>query len=212
MIAALKALWSATSGGNRLALILAAVLAVAALCGLAAWRGYTSGESRADDRWGKVMAVREAEWASARAEVERTARELAENATRRGQAVERRFLAARRTIEAQQAELTRHRILEVSRADVHCPGPSADPGVGPEFGPDWVREFNAAFGLACRAPVLPDAAPGPHGAAAAAQAAGPGLLHGVTPADLLAWARDAGGYCRDLRARLAHLVEWAEGR
>lgn len=212
MIAALKALWSATSGGNRLALILAAVLAMAALCGLCAWRGYTAGESRADDRWGAALAAREAEWAFARAEAEAAARALAENATRRGQAVERRFLAARRTIEAQAAELTRHRILEVSRADVHCPGPSADPGAGPEFGPEWVREFNAAFGLARRAPALPDAAPGPHGAAAAAQAAEPGLLPGVTPADLLAFARDAGGYCRDLRARLEHLITWAEGR
>ena len=84
------------------------------------------------------------------------------------------------------------------------------PGV--EFGPDWVREFNQAFGLRDGDRALPDAAPGPHGAAAADPAAYPGPLGGVTPADILAWAKRAGEAWRATRAQLDGLTEWAKGR
>lgn len=92
---------------------------------------------------------------------------------------------------------------------------------GPVFGPDFVRLYNEAIGLAFAAgsgPMPEDAAAAGTGATAhAAPGADARLLRnasgvGVSGADILAHIRDYGGRCRELEAQVNGLINFAEAR
>lgn len=193
---------------KKIALGLAAVILVAVLTGLAAWRGYKAGYHAADlERQAEVADI-EAAYSRAQAEAEAEARKLYEQAVTHGHAVERQLLAAQKTIDRQSRELTNQRIIHASKdvaaADGSC-----------RFGPSWVRSYNEALGLGDGGGSDPgDLADAP-GDAGAAPAADAGVLRGVetvTPEDILAHARDYGQYTRIMAARLAALIALLKGR
>jgi hypothetical protein len=194
-------------GVSRLAVVLGVVLALALAAGGGFWWGYSDGKSRADDRWSAAMERRETQFAQAQANATHQAYLLLENATRRGNEAERKFLSSARTIQAQRAELNRRRIADASR-EVRCP----DAGSGPVFPDGWVREYNAALGLGHGGDALPGPAPGADGNATSAGAAGPWVRRGVSAADVLAHVADVGAWCRTVLAQKLALDRWAEGR
>lgn len=95
--------------------------------------------------------------------------------------------------------------------------------VDPVYGPEFIRLYNEAIGLAPAAgagggPVPEDAAAAGTGATAhAAPGADARLLRnasgvGVSGADILAHIRDYGGRCRELEAQVNGLINFAEAR
>ena len=80
----------------------------------------------------------------------------------------------------------------------------------------WVRLYNEALGLAPAAPEASAPAAGIGAPAGSASATGAGVRSGasvmVSPEDLLAHARDYGGYCRNLRAQAEALLAVEKGR
>jgi hypothetical protein len=204
--------WSLASKYRMwLALGAGVLLLTVLLCGLAAWKGYRAGFDRADaDRRAEVAEIH-AHHAEALAGAERIARERLDAETIRAAVIEREYLAATQTIAAQRRAITRERIRHAS-LDVAAVGGAC------AFGPDWVRLYNEALGCD-RGHALPAAASGAAGQAGAADAPDAGVLRGgaavtdgVTPADILAHARDYGARCRALAAQLNALIDWAEGR
>jgi hypothetical protein len=197
-------------GARRLLLVLGCLLVLGLVAGLAAWKGYRAGFDRADaDRRAEVAEIH-AHHAEALADAERTARQLLQDQTRRGNELERQYLAATKTIAAQRRELTNRRIADASRdvdvSDGLC-----------RLGPDWVRLYNEALGCD-RGHAVPAAPPGAAGAAGTGLAADARILPGggtvtpaVTPEDVLAHMRDYGARCRALEAQLIALIDWAEG-
>ena len=91
-------------------------------------------------------------------------------------------------------------------ASRHCAGLSAG----------WVRLYNEALGLAPAAPEASAPAAGIGAPAGSASATDAGVRSGasvmVSPEDLLAHARDYGGYCRNLRAQAEALLAVEKGR
>ncbi len=192
--------------GGGLTTWLAMALAVIIALGLAGWRGYEWGYSRAKDQGEAAISRLEADSSQAQAQAESQARELLETATRRGQEAERKYMEASRTIAAQRSDLNRRRIADVSRVDVRCSDS------GPVFGAQWVRDYNEALGLAHGDPAVPAAASVPFGNATNAPATGPGIRRGVTASDILTHVRDYGAWCLTESARARELSRWAEVR
>lgn len=211
---------------RKVALGLAAVLLVAVLCGVAARRAYEAGYAKADAV--RLAEVREAQrlhaeevarHAAALAAAEAEARRRLAAETARAAEVEQHYLKARRDLAAARNTITNRRIADASRAVV------ADPAGRCRFDGAWVRLYNEALGIehpGHGGDAVPAAAPGPAGTAGTGQAADAGVLHHdpgaatvtayVTPADILAHARDYGGRCQDLEARLRALITWAQDR
>ena len=170
------------------------VLAVGLLCAACCAAGYVRGFGIAETR-GRVLLAEQAEasasereaLAVAAAEAERLARQRLEAETER-QAFTRRL----------------DRVAE--DASRHCAGLPAG----------WVRLYNEALGLAPAAPEASATAAGIGAPAGSASATDAGVRSGasvmVSPEDLLAHARDYGGYCRNLRAQAEALLAVEKGR
>ena len=140
--------------------------------------------------------------ADAVAAAERAARERLEKETARVAALSAELSDARKKLakERQTFDARLQKVALAARRD--CAGLSSD----------WVRLYNEAFGLAAGA----DSGPGSESADLAGTAAPPGQtgpagtgIRGdalATPEDVLAHARDYGGYCRGLEVQLATLA------
>ena len=140
--------------------------------------------------------------AEAVAATERAARERLEKETARVAALSAELSDARKKL-AKERQTFDARLQKVAVAARHnCAGLSRD----------WVRLYNEALGLAAGA----DSGPGSESADLAGTAAPPGQtgpagtgIRGdalATPEDVLAHARDYGGYCRGLEVQLATLA------
>ena len=140
--------------------------------------------------------------ADAVAAAERAAREKLEKETARVAALSAELSDARKKM-AKERQTFDARLQKVAVAARHnCAGLSRD----------WVRLYNEALGLAAGA----DSGPGSESADLAGTAAPPGQtgpagtgIRGdalATPEDVLAHARDYGGYCRGLEVQLATLA------
>ena len=208
MIALVKAAWACLSG-NRLALILAAVIAVAALVGLAWWRGDSAGYDRAKQKYEARISGLVRDYATAEAEAERKARERLEDEQARSSAVERKYLAESRDLQSRIRTITNRRIADASSV------PAAPGGICPAGpGSEWVRLYNDALGAGRGPGDLPAAAPGAPGAAGATASPDPGIPGSggaVTWGDVLANARDNFGRCRSSEARLLAWITWGAG-
>lgn len=207
MIALLKAAWACLCG-NRLALILAAVIAVAVLVGLAWWRGDSAGYDRAKDKYEARISDLVRDYATAEAEVERKARLRLEAEQNRTAAIEHQYLAERRDLQSRIRTITNRRIADAARPV------SAAPGGVCLAGPEFVGLWNEALGLG-RAPGGPSpaaaAAPGEAGGPSAPYPGIPGSGGAVTLGDILANHRDNAARCRGIEAQLAALIAWAQG-
>ena len=140
--------------------------------------------------------------AEAVATAERDARERLEKETARVAALSAELSDARKKLakERQTFDARLQKVALAARRD--CAGLSSD----------WVRLYNEAFGLAAGA----GGGPGSQDADPAGTAAPPGQtgpagtgIRGdalATPEDVLAHARDYGGYCRGLEVQLATLA------
>ena len=140
--------------------------------------------------------------ADAVAAAERAAREKLEKETARVAALSAELSDARKKL-AKERQTFDARLQKVAVAAHHnCAGLSRD----------WVRLYNEALGLAAGA----GGGPGGEGADPAGTAETPGQtgpagtgIRGdalATPEDVLAHARDYGGYCRGLEVQLATLA------
>ena len=140
--------------------------------------------------------------ADAVAAAERAAREKLEKETARVAALSAELSDARKKL-AKERQTFDARLQKVAVAARHnCAGLSRD----------WVRLYNEALGLAAGA----GGGPGGEGADPAGTAETPGQtgpagtgIRGdalATPEDVLAHARDYGGYCRGLEVQLATLA------
>lgn len=157
-----------------------------------------------------TMNATHAEQERARAEAvaaaERRAHEALVAATARGEKLARELAAKTAELDAERASVNR-RIRDVSeKARRDCAGLPAG----------WVRLYNEALGLAPAAPEASAPAAGIGAPAGSASATGAGVRSGasvmVSPEDLLAHARDYGGYCRNLRAQAEALLAVEKGR
>lgn len=177
---------------------LIAVLVALAICGGGYWAGY----SRADSARVAEVATIRAEHAQALAIAEQQALERLEEETAKANA-----LAAR-------AQETKTQIVVQTRTITKRIPYAAQSAAGCSFGPDFVQLYNAALGYSGGAAVSQGS-----GAAGADSSGGPAPAPGtellpdkpvtppVTPADLLAHARDYGAWARTLEAQLKALAE-----
>jgi hypothetical protein len=184
-------------------------LLLAAALAFGAWKCWHAGYHAADQKRRAEVAELQGAHSRALAAAESEARRALAAATARGNALEAEYLAARKTINRQAQELTRKRIANASRPVVTADGAL-------RVGPEWVRAYNEAIGAGPGdgGHPLPATAPGAAGAAGAAPPADAGVLRGdgtVTPADILAHARDYGQRNRAMAAQLNALIDWAEG-
>ena len=112
----------------------------------------------------------------------------------------------RNRLAAERQAFTRRMDRVAEDASRHCAGLPAG----------WVRLYNEALGLAPAAPEASAPAAGIGAPAGSASATGAGVRSGasvmVSPEDLLAHARDYGGYCRNLRAQAEALLAVEKGR
>lgn len=143
--------------------------------------------------------------AEAVAEAERTARERLEKESARVASLAAELDASKAQIARERKDFDA-RVKAVSLAAARdCPGL-----------PDgWVRLYNEALGLAGAGSDAGSQGDNPAGTVAAAGQAGPARA-GVqpdtltTPEDVLAHARDYGGYCRNLEAQTRALIRVAQ--
>ncbi len=184
---------------SALSPLLALLLALAVFCG-----GYWAGYSRADAARLAEVAELERGYAEAYAEAQRQARAALEEETRRGAVISASLIEARQALLDRTKDINR-RINDAARSAAGC-----------TFGPDFVELYNHALGYPGGGALPASAHPAGAGDDPAAPAsAGPGILAGqpVTPADLLAHARDYGAWARGLEAQARGLAELAgEGR
>ena len=106
----------------------------------------------------------------------------------------------RNRLAAERQAFTRRMARVAEDASRHCAGLSAG----------WVRLYNEALGLAPAAPEASAPAAGSASATDAGVRSGASVM--VSPEDLLAHARDYGGYCRNLRAQAEALLAVEKGR
>lgn len=210
------------------------LLLLAGVAGLAAWRGYDHGYDTAQAKGNAQVAALDAAQAEASALASDAARRALDAEIVRRDRLQSELAAALKTISAQRREITRERIAHAAR-DTFAgeqnwtsrqrrpegegqEGPShvapAPADVGCLLGPDWLRLYNEALGLGHAAEPVPAASSDAAGSPAGPGTADVGLLReaAVTPADVLAHARDMGAYTRELRAKLETLGAWAQGR
>ena len=163
-----------------------------------AWKGYGFGYEKAkalgDAALAREQADREQEntaRALAVAEAERLAREKLKNASLRANDLERQLLAAETAYAKERAALTRRINNAAQAAASTCTGLPAE----------WVREYNAALGAGSVSVSGYAGIPLVAGKAGTVSGAVSGVSHGqslVTPADILAHARDYGAMCQRL--------------
>ena len=186
-----------------------AVLVCVVIYGAGVWRGLDVVTEEYEAKIATMNATH-AEQERARAEAvaaaERRAHEALVAATARGEKLARELAAKNAELDAERASVNR-RIRDVSEAARRdCAGLSAG----------WVRLYNEALGLAPAAPEASAPAAGIGAPAGSASATGAGVRSGasvmVSPEDLLAHARDYGGYCRNLRAQAEALLAVEKGR
>lgn len=186
-----------------------AVLVCVVIYGAGVWRGLDVVTEEYEAKIAVMNAVR-AEEERARAEAvaaaERQAHEALVAATARGEELARELATKTAELDAERASVNR-RIRDVSeKARRDCAGLPAG----------WVRLYNEALGLAPAAPEASAPAAGIGAPAGSASATGAGVRSGasvmVSPEDLLAHARDYGGYCRNLRAQAEALLAVEKGR
>jgi len=203
-LTALTGLFSGSSPWRKAALILAGVLALLVLLGVAAWRGYSAGYAKAEALGAAELERVRGEHAAARAAAQAQALRMFDAAKAAAYAAESGYLAKVHKIEAENRELSRR--IENAANAVH--GAVGSPCV---FGDAFVQYRNEAFGLAAAGdrPVS-GAAPGADAGAAPAGAPAPGVRPGpsVTAEDVAAHDRDFGGYCRQVRAQLDGLRQF----
>ena len=189
------------------------VLAVGLLCAACCAAGYVRGFGIAETR-GRVLLAEQAEasasereaLAVAAAEAERLARQRLEAETERAAAIAGELSETRNRLAAERQAFTRRMDRVAEDASRHCAGLPAG----------WVRLYNEALGLAPAAPEASALAAGIGAPAGSASATDAGVRSGasvmVSPEDLLAHARDYGGYCRNLRAQAEALLAVEKGR
>ena len=185
------------------------VIAVVLLCAACCAAGYVRGFGIAETR-GRALLAEQAEasasereaLAVAMAEAERLARQRLEVEAERAAAIAGELSETRNRLATERQAFTRR----MARASRHCAGLSAG----------WVRLYNEALGLAPAAPEASAPAAGIGAPAGSASATDAGVRSGasvmVSPEDLLAHARDYGGYCRNLRAQAEALLAVEKGR
>lgn len=198
----IKTFFGSASPATWLAIALAVLLAL----GAATWRGYAWGHGVAETEGRAELAEYRAQVSEANALAQDTARRVLDTEIVRRDGLERDLGAALKTVAAQRREITKWRMADAAR-DVSFAGG------GVLLGLDWLCLYNAALGLG-DGQCLPRAASGPDGDAGRAGAPDAGVLRasrGVTPADVLAHARDVGRYMMELRARYLALIAWADG-
>ena len=184
------------------------VLAVGLLCAACCAAGYVRGFGIAETR-GRVLLAEQAEasasereaLAVAAAEAERLARQRLEAETERAAAIAGELSETRNRLAAERQAFTRRMDRVAEDASRHCAGLPAG----------WVRLYNEALGLAPAAPEASAPAAGIGAPAGSASATGAGVRPGAS-VDLLAHARDYGGYCRNLRAQAEALLAVEKGR
>ena len=187
------------------------VIAVVLLCAACCAAGYVRGFGIAETR-GRALLAEQAEasasereaLAVAMAEAERLARQRLEAEAERAIAGE--LSETRNRLAAERQAFTRRMARVAEDASRYCAGLSAG----------WVRLYNEALGLAPAAPEASAPAAGIGAPAGSASATDAGVRSGasvmVSPEDLLAHARDYGGYCRNLRAQAEALLAVEKGR
>lgn len=186
------------------------ILLAAALCLCAGWYGYRRGVDAAETRGRAALAEQAA--AVAR---EREASALAASQAERAARLRVERESARAVALAAEVDENRKRLAAERRAFNRRMA-----RVAQDVAPDgavlsdvWVRLYNEALGLAPAAGGDPGAsASATAPAAGTAFAADAGLRSGTSLEDLLAHARDYGGYCRSLRAQAEALVAVERGR
>ena len=177
------------------------VLAVGLLCAACCAAGYVRGFGIAETR-GRVLLAEQAEASAS----EREALAVAAAETERAAAIAGELSETRNRLAAERQAFTRRMDRVAEDASRHCAGLPAG----------WVRLYNEALGLAPAAPEASAPAAGIGAPAGSASATGAGVRSGasvmVSPEDLLAHARDYGGYCRNLRAQAEALLAVEKGR
>ena len=177
------------------------VLAVGLLCAACCAAGYVRGFGIAETR-GRVLLAEQAEASAS----ERLARQRLEAEIERAAAIAGELSETRNRLAAERQAFTRRMDRVAEDASRHCAGLPAG----------WVRLYNEALGLAPAAPEASAPAAGIGAPAGSASATGAGVRSGasvmVSPEDLLAHARDYGGYCRNLRAQAEALLAVEKGR
>lgn len=189
------------------------VIAVVLLCAACCAAGYVRGFGIAETR-GRALLAEQAEasasereaLAVAMAEAERLARQRLEAEAERAAAIAGELSETRNRLAAERQAFTRRMARVAEDASRHCAGLSAG----------WARLYNEALGLAPAAPEASAPAAGIGAPAGSASATDAGVRSGasvmVSPEDLLAHARDYGGYCRNLRAQAEALLAVEKGR
>ena len=183
------------------------VIAVVLLCAACCAAGYVRGFGIAETR-GRALLAEQAEasasereaLAVAMAEAERLARQRLEAEAERAAAIAGELSETRNRLAAERQAFTRRMARVAEDASRHCAGLSAG----------WVLLYNEALGLAPAAPEASAPAAGSASATDAGVRSGASVM--VSPEDLLAHARDYGGYCRNLRAQAEALLAVEKGR
>ena len=177
------------------------VIAVVLLCAACCAAGYVRGFGIAETR-GRALLAEQAEASAS----EREALAVAMAEAERAAAIAGELSETRNRLAAERQAFTRRMARVAEDASRHCAGLSAG----------WVRLYNEALGLAPAAPEASAPAAGIGAPAGSASATGAGVRPGasvmVSPEDLLAHARDYGGYCRNLRAQVEALLAVEKGR
>ncbi len=189
------------------------LLAILAACLCCMAFGYARGFGAAEAR-GRVLLAEQSEacargrqaQAEASAEAERALRQRLEAEAARMSALAGELSETRSRLDSERQAFNRRMARVAKDASNHCPGL-----------PDgWVRLYNQALGLASGSHSPSSAAPGAdeasHGSFTAGSGVRPDTSPLASPADLLAHARDYGGYCRSLRAQAEALIAAARSR
>lgn len=176
----------------RIALAAGALIALALVGGLAAWKGYNAG-------YDKAQALGRAEIAGLRSEHDRAYAQAVEELNRTIQEQARHALAAgnalanERVNNAKEQAGLRARIASITATSSHA------------FSADFVRVWNEATG-AGRGRAMPgtDNSPGVDGTPGTGKTAGAGVLarRAVSEADVLAYIIYYGERCKNLEAQV----------
>lgn len=189
----------------------ALLLVIVIVGGACAWQGYEAGFDKARAEGAASLAAERrdrAEENAARAlavaDAERAARVKLEQAVARSTLLDRELRATRDQLAAERKRFNQRIANAAQAAAATCTGLPAE----------WVRLYNDELGSGGE----PPDASGLPSLSVGASGASPGAVSRVspdasltTPADILAHARDYGGYCRDMKAQLNALIDAVEG-
>lgn len=189
--------WQSLTLQARVALSVAVLLATAAA---ASWLGYSLADSAGKQR---VAEVQKEHADTLRAFAKKKSEQEAAWRQQVNEAQARAEISLRQLAEREKSLQGRHQKL---RQEIVRHVPSSDAACLAGFDDQWLRDYNAAYGLSADvAGTGGGSAAQGVGAAAAAVAPDAGV-RGLTAKDILVHAADTGLWCQTLETRLAEVI------